>query len=63
MLEEHPRTDEYLTASELAARYKVTTRTVWIWAARGVIPSRVLGGSTRFLASEIEEWERSWRRG
>jgi putative molybdopterin biosynthesis protein len=59
-----------LTASEVAARFKVTGQRVHELARLGLLPSVRLGRSVRFDPAVIEEWIRNggraypggWRR-
>lgn len=51
------RTNELLTANELAAMIKVTTRAIWSYRDAGAIPQPVrIGGATRWHAWEIAAW-------
>lgn len=49
----------YLTDSDLAERWTVSRDTVWRWSKIGKTPSPIKLGDncTRWLRSEIEEWE------
>ncbi len=47
--------DEFLLPGEVAARLRVSPKTVSRWAAMGLVPSIVtLGGHRRFRAEDIE---------
>ncbi|WP_448073598.1 BldC family transcriptional regulator [Georgenia yuyongxinii] len=49
-------TEQLLTPSEVAARFRVDPKTVTRWANAGKISSiRTLGGHRRFRRSEVEE--------
>jgi len=48
--------DEILTIEEVAKYLKVSERTVYDWAQRGMIPAGKLGTSWRFKRSEVERW-------
>lgn len=51
-MEEH--TDRLLTPGEVAAMFRVSSKTVTRWARAGKIPAvRTLGGHRRFRESEI----------
>jgi predicted DNA-binding transcriptional regulator AlpA len=46
-----------LTAEDVARRLQVVERTVWKWAASDQMPKPVrIGGATRWLEVEIDEW-------
>jgi excisionase family DNA binding protein len=47
-----------LTRPELAARLKVTTRTLAEWDAQGKIPSIVIGRSVRYCWDDVLNWLR-----
>tara|TARA_R110002074_G_scaffold147861_1_gene298921 strand:+ start:577 stop:780 length:204 start_codon:yes stop_codon:yes gene_type:complete len=48
----------YLTRNELAARWRVSRRTLERWAAEGYGPPVVaIGGNVRYRLTEIETWE------
>jgi excisionase family DNA binding protein len=47
--------DEFITKAELAARMKVTTRTIDSWMAKGYVPFRKIGRTVRFSWSEVCE--------
>lgn len=42
---------EYVTAEEIAARFRVDVSTVYRWGREDKIPSRVIEGTIRFPAS------------
>lgn len=50
---------KYLTDSDLAERWTVSRDTVWRWSKIGKTPNPIKLGEncTRWLRSEIEEWE------
>lgn len=53
-------TDVYLTADDLARRYKTSTRTIFRWADTGLLPRGVkLGALRRWSIRSIEAFERS----
>jgi hypothetical protein len=49
----------YLSASDLARRYKIHLMTVWKWRASGVLPPGELVGpaTRRWRSDEIEKFE------
>ena len=48
-----------LTAEQLAKLFKLDRNTIYRWVARNEIPCvKLPGGTTRFLACEIETWLR-----
>lgn len=47
----------FLTAAELAARWKVTTMTLRRWRQAGKIRASLIGG-VRFSIAEVERYER-----
>ena len=55
MSENDDDSDNLLTPSEVARRFKVDPKTVTRWAKAGQLSSfRTLGGHRRFKASEVE---------
>ena len=55
MSENDDDSDNLLTPSEVARRFKVDPKTVTRWAKAGKLSSfRTLGGHRRFKASEVE---------
>lgn len=49
----------YYTPSELAHKYKVTKRTLQRWRWLGIGPKHSkIGGSIRYLKSEVEEYDK-----
>lgn len=47
--------ESFVTAEDIAKRYKVTSRAVLTWAAQGVIPSIRIGNKTiRFKLSAVK---------
>jgi len=50
--------DTYLTQAELAARWRISPRTLerWRWLARGVAFVKV-GGSVRYRLKDVESFE------
>jgi prophage regulatory protein len=49
---------KYLRDTDLATRYSISRSTVWRWRARGLLPEPiVIGGSTRWKLSDIEEFD------
>lgn len=51
-------TTAFLTADELAARWKIAARTVRDMAAAGEIPAAKIGRFWRFPVDRIEKYER-----
>jgi hypothetical protein len=47
--------DEFITKAQLAARMKVTTRTIDSWMVKGYVPSRKIGRTVRFSWTEVCE--------
>lgn len=45
---------EYVTAEEIAGRFRVDISTVYRWGKRGKIPSKIIEGTVRFPASLLE---------
>lgn len=59
-----PSPPVWLTTGELAVRWKLTERTLERWRAERYGPVwHVLGGSIRYLMSEVEAFENRTRRG
>lgn len=52
-------TDELLTAEEVGKFLKVTPQWVYQRKAQGKIPYKKIGGSIRFVKSELIEWVKS----
>lgn len=54
----------YLTARQVGARYAISKRTVWRWAATGKLPKphELTEGTTRWLASDLADWDLARRR-
>lgn len=48
--------EEILTIEEVASYLRVSERTVYDWAQRGIIPCGKIGTVWRFKRSEIEKW-------
>jgi prophage regulatory protein len=49
----------YLSDKALSQRYSIARSSVWRWAHEGKLPQpKKLNGSTRWLLSDIEAWER-----
>lgn len=46
---------EYLTAEEVAHRSGVHTKTIYLMARKGALPSRRIGNAVRFIWSEVDE--------
>jgi predicted DNA-binding transcriptional regulator AlpA len=54
--------ERYLTKPELAAMFKVTTRTIDSWQTKGLPFRKLFGGAVRFKLSEIQEYfDENWR--
>jgi excisionase family DNA binding protein len=51
----HVMHDEFITKAQLAARMKVTTRTIDSWMAKGYVPFRKIGRTVRFSWAEVCE--------
>jgi predicted DNA-binding transcriptional regulator AlpA len=50
------------TAKDLAARYRVSLRTIGYWIAKGILPEPMrIGGVVRWLEDDIKAWEASCR--
>jgi len=47
---------EIMTIEEVAQYLRVSEKTVYDWAQRGIIPCGKLGNSWRFKRSEVERW-------
>lgn len=46
-----------ITADDLAAMLKVSTRTLWRLLAKGELPEPVrIGGSTRWRLDDVQQW-------
>lgn len=45
-----------MTVDDVAAKLRVSSKTVRNWVFRGKLPSVKLGGAVRFDRNEIEEW-------
>lgn len=53
-----PEPFEYLTAEELADRFRVSTRTIRRWSATGLLPSPLaIGGVLRWSAEDMQTWD------
>ena len=51
---------EYLKIEEVAARYKLTERTIYRHVAAGLFPKPIkLGGASRWSLAALTEWEKS----
>jgi predicted site-specific integrase-resolvase len=49
----------WLTAAELADRFRVQRATLWQWKLRGYGPPAVrVGGKLRYRLKAVEAWER-----
>jgi excisionase family DNA binding protein len=46
---------QHITKKEMAARMKVTPRTIDSWMARGLVPYRKIGRTVRFDWDEVRE--------
>lgn len=46
--------DQYVTAEEIAARFRVDVSTVYRWGRDNKIPSKVIEGTVRFPASLLD---------
>ena len=53
--ESTPGQNECLTKRQIAARMKVTTRTIDAWMQKGLIPYRKIGRTVRFMSGEVDE--------
>lgn len=52
-------TQRYLSAAALAARYGKSERTIWRWAANGILPRPChIGAAALWDLEKIEELER-----
>ena len=49
----------FLTRQQLADRWMVSTKTVYLEAKRGRIRPTIIGGSVRFAIEEVERYERT----
>lgn len=49
-----PVSDKFLTATEVAARFSVSKRTVARWTKDGTIRSVQIGGVTRYPSSDLD---------
>lgn len=47
---------EFITVKEVAQMLNVSTRTVYAWVEKKIIPFERKGGSLRFRRSVIETW-------
>ena len=54
-----PSFPTYLSDKQVAARYGVTRVTVWRWSKEGTfpVPVHLSSGCTRWLLSDLENWE------
>lgn len=50
--------DEYMTLREVAELLKLSEKTVYRLAQRKEIPAFKVGGSWRFMRSDIDNWAR-----
>ena len=53
-----PVADEYMTLREVAELLKLSEKTVYRLAQRKEIPAFKVGGSWRFMRSDIDNWAR-----
>lgn len=63
-----PQPDEFYTADELAARFRLARSTLFSWRKAGKGPRSIrVGGRVLYRASDVEEWladqEATWARG
>ncbi|MBN8422448.1 MAG: helix-turn-helix domain-containing protein [Verrucomicrobia bacterium] len=58
MKHSEPPSPQYLTPSELATRWKITTMTLRRWRKDGRIKVAFMGRGIRFSMTEIERFER-----
>lgn len=49
---------EYFTCSEVAARYKVKTLTVWDWIRKKKLPAIKIGRDYRIRQEDIDAFEK-----
>ncbi len=60
-ISEHPApisTQEYFDADDLGRRYKASSRSIFRWADRGLIPAGTrIGALRRWSRRTIEDWE------
>jgi excisionase family DNA binding protein len=47
---------DFLTATEVAKWLCLKRSTIYVWAAKGRIPSLKLNGSVRFIRGDIQRW-------
>ena len=55
-----PVSGEFISTSELAARYKRSSRTIWRWTNTSTFPKPTMscqGSEALWRTSDIEEWE------
>ncbi len=53
-----PSKPEYLTAADLARRYRTSTRSIFRWADGGLLPPGAkIGALRRWSRSDLEAWE------
>ena len=53
---------EYLTAAQVAERYKVKTNTVWEWSRKGKLNALNRGGTYRVSTDDIKNFEEANRK-
>jgi excisionase family DNA binding protein len=54
--------DEILTLPELAAYLKLSERTVYVYAQRGILPGIKVGSAWRFRMADVTAWLEQQRR-
>lgn len=54
----HPPLPAFLTAPELAARWRITTMTLRRWRRAGKLRACYIGRGVRFTTTEVERFER-----
>ena len=52
---------EFLTAREVAAIFRVTTRTLWTWESKGLLQPVRVGGRRRYRVADIDGLRRGSR--
>lgn len=55
-------TEEILTLQELAELLKLSERTIYNYAQRGIIPGIKIGAAWRFRKGDVDQWLEEQRR-
>ncbi len=62
-MQEERREDRYLTIQEVSERLKVCRASIYLWLKKGFPQPLKLGRTSRWSASELDEWLKTRPRG